>query len=110
VDAAVTWIPDPAVIAAYERHDPELYAELTRLAQRGVEFARSIAPVGSAAQGDEHPGDYRDSIRTERADEGPGVVLLAADAKAHWIEYGAAHTRRQQVLTRATERLKTGPE
>jgi hypothetical protein len=105
VAATSRWVPDTEGITAFERRDATLYAELTRIAQRGVTFARSIAPVGSATEDDEHPGAYRDSIRTRRADDGLGLLLLSDDEKAHWIEYGARHTRRQQVLGRAAERI-----
>ena len=100
------WVPDAAGIAAYERRDPALYAELMRLAQRGVNYARAAAPVGSPVEGDEHAGAYRDSIAAKRDPDGIGVVFYSDDPKAHWIEYGAAHMTRQQILTRATEQMR----
>lgn len=100
------WVEDRASIETYLATDPELYAVLTAAGKRAVDYARAIAPVGTAAEGDEHPGAYRDSIRVERDEEGPGMRLFSDDNKAFWIEYGAAHMPRRRVLGRAVDRIQ----
>ncbi len=44
--------------------------------------ARAIAPVGTSAENDRHPGEYRDSIR---ADHG---VVVAETPIASFVEFG----------------------
>ena len=97
----VEWVPDRAGIARFEERDPELNASLAALARQAVAYAKRIAPVGTPAEEDEHPGAYRDSIQYEKREEGPGYRIFSDDEKAHWIEYGAQHMRRHSVLTRA---------
>lgn len=97
------WIENSPGIAEYLASDPELYASLLERAERAAAYARSIAPIGRAVDGDKHPGAYRDSIKVERNPEGIGVRLLSDDNKAHWIEYGAAHMRKYRVLGQAIE-------
>lgn len=104
-----TWVENTPGIRAFEESDPGLNAHLKELAEKARNYARSIAPVGSPADGDEHPGQYRDSIDVEKIDDGPGWRLFASDNKAHWIEYGNAHGMpRYQVLTRAVEQIQGG--
>lgn len=102
-----TWTSNEAVQRNYLENDPELNARLEALARAGLAYARSIAPVGSPADGDERPGQYRDSIKVVKSREGPGWFLFSDDNKAHWIEYGASHMPRFGVLTRASEQIRT---
>lgn len=92
------WVENRSGIDAYLEFDPELYAVLEAAAQPAVAFARSIAPVLTGA--------YRNSIRVERDEDGVGLRLFSDDPKAFWIEYGAAHTRRQRVLGQAVDRIR----
>lgn len=62
---------------------------LNDLANEVRDYWRSIAPVGRAEDGDENPGQYRDSIRVER--HGEGFHVLSDDFKAYWIEFGTSH-------------------
>ena len=94
----VRWVENAAGINEYLRKDPELYAALFASARPAVDYAQGIAPVLT--------GEYRDSIRVERDEEGIGLRFFSDDNKAHWIEYGAAHTKRQRVLGRAIETIQ----
>jgi hypothetical protein len=69
--------------------DDEVDGELNDLANEVRDYWRSIAPVGEAADGDENPGQYRDSIHVER--HGDGFHVLSEDFKAYWIEFGTSH-------------------
>lgn len=69
--------------------DDEVDGELNDLANEVRDYWRSIAPVGRADEGDDNPGQYRDSIRVER--HGDGFHVLTDDFKAYWIEFGAKH-------------------
>ncbi len=64
---------------------------LNDLANEVRDYWRSISPVGTEEEGDENPGQYRDSIRVER--HGDGFHVLTDDYKAYWIEFGAQHMR-----------------
>lgn len=96
--SGVTWVENTPGTRAFLEADPQLYATLTAAAQRGVAYARSIAPVDTGA--------YRDSIRVEPAENDIGLVFFSDDRKAHWIEFGAAHTRRYRVLGQAIDRIR----
>jgi hypothetical protein len=103
---------NPIAIEVYLMTNPELEAELLRLAKEGEAYGRSIAPVGDK----EHklksgyidkPGDYRDSIE--------GMVVQghrrmkgrvrATDYKAHWIEYGTQKMTKRAVLRQVADHL-----
>lgn len=64
---------------------------LNDLANEVRDYWRGIAPVGRAADGDENPGQYRDSIDVERSKQHEGFVVITYDFKAYWIEYGTSH-------------------
>lgn len=49
-------------VGEFMRTDPDLAAGVRRRAELALAFARSIAPVGTPAEGDHHPGHYRDSL------------------------------------------------
>jgi hypothetical protein len=69
--------------------DDNLDGELNDLANEVCDYWQSIAPVGKKADGDENPGQYRDSIHVER--HGEGFHVLSDDFKAYWIEFGTSH-------------------
>jgi len=104
--AGTTWIENSPGVRAFEESDPGLNAAIEALAARARDYARSIAPVGSPADDDHHVGAYRDSIDIARNPDLPGWEFYAADNKAHWIEYGAAHMPKFGVLTRAVEHIR----
>jgi hypothetical protein len=93
----VRWVENTAGINEYLRKDAQLYGALFASAYPAVDYAKGIAPVLTGA--------YRDSIRVEWDEEGIGLRFFSDDNKAHWIEYGAAHTQRQRVLGRAIETI-----
>lgn len=49
-------------VGEYMKTDPELAVALRGRADLALAFAKSIAPIGSPAAGDHHPGHYRDSL------------------------------------------------
>lgn len=56
---------DYAGVGEFMRTDPALAAAVRARAELALEFARSIAPVGTPAENDEHPGHYRESLKIE---------------------------------------------
>lgn len=87
-------MPSAREFEKYALEDELMLARLIEEARIAQEFWKSIAPVGKAEDRDDHPGQYRDSIRYEikRTSEGEGKVrVYTKDYKAHWIEYGAKH-------------------
>ncbi len=84
-------------VGLYMRTDPDLAAGLHARAERALEFAKSIAPVGTPLEGDHHPGHYRDSLKVE----GPEVhrdrmrYRLGSDA-----DYADAVEHNHQVIGR----------
>jgi len=104
--AAVEWVENRLGIEEYLEFDPELNETLHLEVENAADYARSIAPVGSPADDDKHPGLYRDSITAEKMENSPGWEVVSHDNKAWWIEYGAAHMPRYGVLTRALEQIR----
>jgi hypothetical protein len=102
---ATRWIENRPGVTAFLESGPVDHV-MAGVAEKAASHARGIAPVGSPADDDRHPGAYRASIRTESTPTGPGYRVFASDQKAHWIEYGAAHMPRFQVLTRAVEAVR----
>ena len=96
--SGMRWIENSMGIAEYLKRDPQLYGALFASAYPAVEYAKGIAPVATGA--------YRDSIRVEWDEEGIGLRFFSDDNKAHWIEYGAAHTKRQRILGRAVDTIQ----
>ena len=83
-------------------------------ANRIAARARAIAPVGDAAAGDTHPGEYRDSIVVTSTTEGgakkdrAAAAVTATADHARYVEYqpdenGVAH----HTMLRAA--VETGP-
>jgi hypothetical protein len=65
------------------------------VADAAAEYARSIAPVGGAVSRDRHPGEFRDSIKSEDAPDHDGLpaARVVSDLRqASYIEYGTART------------------
>ncbi len=71
--------------------DDEIDSGLNDLANEVRDYWQSIAPVGTEEEGDENPGQYRDSIHVERSVQHDGFVVITSDFKAYWIEFGAKH-------------------
>lgn len=94
------WVENPAGIQEYLENDDGLYRALWISAQPAVDYAQSIAPVLTGA--------YQRSIRVEKDQYGIGLRFFTDDPKGHWIEYGAAHTKRQRVLGRAIDSISAG--
>ena len=92
------WRENDSGVDRFLESEPELYAALYAAAAPALAAAKALAPVRTGA--------YRRSIRVERREDGPGLVFFSDDPKAHWIEYGAQHTRRQRVLGRAAELIR----
>jgi hypothetical protein len=110
---AIRFELDAAGLRDYLRTDPDLRATLERAVQDGAQYAQSIAPVGQPGEGgaysSEHrePGAYQKSLRGV-VHVGPSRMsgrIESDDFKAHWIEYGAAHTPKSRVLGRALEQI-----
>jgi len=91
------WVENNAGLKEYLNRDPDLYRALFASVKPAVEYSRSIAPVLT--------GEYRDSIRAEKAEHPPGLLFFSDDNKAHWIEYGAKNTKRQRVLGQGVDRI-----
>lgn len=64
-----------------------------------VAEARRTAPVGTAAEHDEHPGEFRDSIHAERDAHG-GSVVSDSDHSAY-VEFGTNDTPAHPTITPA---------
>lgn len=102
----ITWTPNQKVIGEYLRGNPDLRAALENLARAGLEFARSIAPVGDPDT-DKRAGQYLNSLYGE-VHKGPTRMTArvgSTDYKRYWIEYGAVHTEKQMVLRRALDAM-----
>jgi hypothetical protein len=52
-------------VGQFMRTDPDLAAGVRARAELALAFARSIAPTGTPAEHDEHPGHYRDSLQIQ---------------------------------------------
>lgn len=101
--------------------NPDIKAEVERLAGQVKEAVQSYAPVfGDRPARRESPadgsaGDYRDSIHvtwvTTSDSDLPVARVISDDMKAAWIEYGSAHMPEYAPFTKAaTEFGGTGPQ
>lgn len=97
-------------IGIFLRTSPELRAHLEDLGHKGVEYARSIAPVGTRATKYTTPGQYRDSIQFEVTTSKTRMYLriFTQDYTAWWIEYGSKKVPKYAVLRRTVDYLATG--
>ena len=90
---------------------PEMEASMKDRAEKIAEAARAIAPVGDAAKGDKHPGQYKASFEVESGVMESGgrraygrVTNTAPHAAA--VEFGNAHSPAQHVLGRAIDHAR----
>ncbi|OXR46671.1 hypothetical protein B7C42_01646 [Nocardia cerradoensis] len=94
---------------------PQARAECERLAKKGEQYAKTIAPVNKTGRPHrlpsgyvDNPGDYRDSIRGEtlfKNGKWRGRVG-AYDYKSHWIEYGTSKMPKQSIMRRTAGHLR----
>lgn len=91
---------------------PEMQAEMRKRAERIAAAAEAIAPVGDAAKGDKHPGQYKASFEVEsgvtdslRGRRAYGRVTNTAPHAAA-VEFGNAHSPAQHVLGRAVDHAR----
>lgn len=89
---------DQADIDGALKDDDEVIAYELAVARQGVEYARSIAPVGDT-------GDYRDGIRVGRRGN-RGVVIEFSDYKSHWVEFGTEDQEPNPVRARTEDHLR----
>jgi len=113
--AKATFALDQVAMEVYLQTDLELRARLLEEAERGVVFAKSIAPVGKKEHKlksgyVEKPGDYRDSIHATVTQGHRRQVahVETTDYKRFWIEYGAKHMPKYAVLRRTKDHLESG--
>jgi hypothetical protein len=99
-----------AEIGLFLRTSPELRAYLEDLGRKGVEYARSIAPVGTRTTKHSKPGQYRDSIKFEVTASKTRLYLriFSDDFTAWWIEYGSIKMPKSAVLRRTLDYLASG--
>ncbi|MFH9038497.1 HK97-gp10 family putative phage morphogenesis protein [Streptomyces sp. NPDC017966] len=88
---------DHAAIRALTRHETVQEA-VQDTAERGRDYARSIAPVDT--------GQYRDSIGI-REDGDEAEIVSDAD-HAPYVEYGTRHMEGQHIFGRTLDHLKSG--
>ncbi|MGZ6806390.1 MAG: HK97 gp10 family phage protein [Mycobacteriaceae bacterium] len=88
---------------------PEMQAEMRRRAERIKAAAEAMAPVGDAAKGDKHPGQYKASFHVESG-SGPSLRGVRAYGRvtndaphAAAVEFGNSHSPAQHVLGRALD-------
>lgn len=106
----VTFTMNYAEVGLFLRTNPELRKYLEDLGRKGVEYARSIAPVGSRITRHTSPGQYRDSLRYEVTAGKTRMTLriVSDDFTAWWQEYGSKKVPRRAVLRRTLDYLATG--
>lgn len=102
------FVLNQAGITEYLQHDLGLAEELHKMAEKQLEYAQSIAPVGDP-ETDKDSGDYKRSFKIEIAHSATrmSVRVTTDDPKKFWIEYGAAHTAKQRVLYRSLQHLRS---
>lgn len=103
---ADTFIPNPG-FATYLEHAPLLLVALEAKAKEIEAKAKEIAPVGDPAD-DDHPGEYRDSIKGEAGFDEKGKIVGRVNAYAGhsgFVEFGVPSRgiEAHAVLRRASE-------
>lgn len=88
---------DQADIDGALENDDEVIAYKVAVAQQGVQYAKSIAPVDE--------GDYRDGIRVGRVGNS-GVEIEFSDWKSHWVEFGTEDQEPNPVRARTENHLR----
>lgn len=80
---------------------------MDRLASEGERIAKGLAPVGSAADGDDNPGQFRDSLKGRVTRTGSRVGARVETDDPDWIykEYGTSDTPAHAVLRRTLDQL-----
>lgn len=101
---------DYIAVGVWLRTSPEIRAYLEDLGKKGVEYAKSIAPVGSRVTKHSVPGQYRDSLKYEIRVGRSRMYLriYSDDFTAWWVEYGSKHNTKRAVLRRTLDYLATG--
>ena len=79
-------------------NDDEVIAYKVAVARQGVEYAKSIAPVGDT-------GDYRNGIRVGR-EGNSGVMIEFSDYKSHWVEFGTEDQEPNPVRAKTENHLE----
>jgi pectin methylesterase-like acyl-CoA thioesterase len=87
------FIPNFPVIYKLIPKMPIVQAAINIVGQDMEEIARATAPVAT--------GKYRDSIHV--IEDGDGIILVADDEKAHYIEFGTEDTPAFATLRKAAE-------
>jgi hypothetical protein len=106
----VTFTMNYAEVGVFLRTNPELRRYLEDLGRKGVDYARSIAPVGTRTTKNTRPGQYRDSLQYEVKSGKNRMTLriFSDDYTAWWQEYGSKKVPRRSVLRRTLDYLATG--
>jgi hypothetical protein len=112
--ASAVFAIDQVAMEVYLQTNPELRAVLLAEAERGKEYARSIAPVGTKSHVlksgyVDNPGDYRDSIEATVVQGHRRQIgrVSTTDYKRFWVEYGAKHMPKHAVLRKTLDHLKS---
>lgn len=103
-------VVDYAAIGVWLKTNPELRAYLEELGRKGVDYARSIAPVGTRTTKTTKPDQYRDSLQHEVKVGSTRMYLriFSDDYTAWWIEYGSKKMPKRAVLRRTLDFLASG--
>lgn len=101
---------DYIAVGVWLKSSPELRARLDLIGQKGLGYARSIAPVGTRTTKYTHPGQYRDSLyyKITEGRTRMNLTIGSRDFTAWWIEYGSKHNTRHSVLRRTLDFLRSG--
>lgn len=98
---------DPRVETNLNRLE-ELADALGTIVTNGAQIAKDLAPVGSAADNDDNPGQYRDSI-AGRVDRGGSRVagrIETDDPEWFYKEYGTEDTPAHATFRKTLDRLR----
>lgn len=103
---------DPIGVEVYLMTNPELAAHLLAVAEEGVNYGKSIAPVGPHEHRlksgyTDKPGDYRDAfeasvVQGHRRMKGR---VRNTDYKRFWIEYGTKKMPKQGIMRKVADHL-----
>lgn len=88
------------------QREVEFHAAMKRIAESMESFARSIAPVGSVEDGDEQPGQLRDSLRGEVVSEDGKTAARLSTDDPNWVykEFGTEDTLAFATLRRTLDK------
>lgn len=112
---------DHLALEVWLKTAPELRALLSEIGRQGVDYAKTIAPVGVEGEGgayspsrpgheQRHPGEYRDSLEwtIHSGRSRMSLRVQSKDFKAGWIEKGTRFMPKHAVLARTLDYLKSG--